>query len=85
MLAGSSASTRYPSNKTPSRQNHLSGVMVSAEGLTDLPSSQSNYSTNSTRSCIQLEAPRRKLTSSHDGSTRSERLEGNSFNPGMCS
>ena len=59
--------------------------MLSAQGLTDLPSSRSNYSTNSTRSCIQLETPGRRLASSHDGSTRLERMMVNSVNPGMYS
>ena len=50
----------------------------------DLPSSRSNYSTDSTRSFIQLEAPRRRLESTRDDSSISERSELNSFNPGMC-
>ena len=85
MLVGSSASTRYSSNKTPSRPNHLSGVILSSQGLTDLPSSQSNYSTNSTHSCIQLETPGRRLGSCHYGSTRLERAMVSSVNPGMYS
>lgn len=79
-LVASSASTRYQYNKSAFRQNSHSEV--SEPELPDQPSSRSNYSTNSTRSCIQLEVPDRRLSSSRGGSTRSERLELTSFNPG---
>ena len=79
-LVASSASTRYQYNKSAFRQNSHSEV--SEHELPDQLSSRSNYSTNSTWSCIQLEVPDARLSSSRGGSTRSERLELTSFNPG---
>ena len=80
MLAASSASTRYRCNKNDLRRN--AHTEVSEPELPDQPSSRSNYSTNSTHSCIQLEAPEGRLLSSRYGGSRLERLEPTSFNPG---
>jgi len=80
--AVSSASTWYWSNKTPSTLNVLS--RVSKAGLMDLPSSWLNYATNSTRSCIQLKVPRRRLESTCNDRSILERSEVNSVNPGIC-